>query len=153
MDVVHRVCGEQRAPPPPAVDVAFLAAAGHSADPSVDSKSQASSQRTQPIHLFNRSLFLSPLNVIPIPDALRDPCLVDVVHQVSGRPGVAPRSWVAAAGRWGTNQTMSTGGTLVIPVWVHTGDVHCFKNQCHSPSPILYSIALQWSEWTEMALI
>ena len=39
----------------------------------------------QPIPLF----ILSQRHP-PSPDALRDLSLVDVVHQVSGRPGVAP---------------------------------------------------------------
>ena len=60
--------------------------------------------------------------------------LVDAVHRISGRPSVSPRSGVAAAaGRSGTDQAMSAGSTLVRPVWVHPGDVHFSRDQCHHP--------------------
>ena len=72
----------------------------------------------------------------PSPNALRNPGLVDVVHRVSGRSRIAPRNWVAAAGRWGTNQSTRSGGTLARSVWVHPGDVHLSQDHCHPLSYI-----------------
>ena len=101
----------------------------------------------------HRSLSLSSPNVIPpSPEAIRNPGLVDVVLRVNGRSRIAPQNGVAAAGRQGTNQTTRSGGTLARTVWAHPGDVRFFfQDQCQPT--ILYPIALQWSDWTERALI
>ena len=45
----------------------------------------------------------------PSPDALHKPDLVDIVPLVGGRSRIAPRKWVAAAGRRGTDQTTRSG--------------------------------------------
>ena len=45
-----------------------------------------------------RSLHLSSPHVIPIPDALRNPGPVDVVHRERGGLRVAPRKLAAAVG-------------------------------------------------------
>ena len=59
----------------------------------------------QPIVLF----LLSKCHP-PSPNAPRNPGLVDVVHRISGRSRIAPRSWVTTVGRRGWNQTEWTGG-------------------------------------------
>ena len=67
---------------------------------------------------------LSSPNVIPIPNALCHPGLVGVIHRVRGRPRVAPRNWVTAAGRLDEKQAGRLGFTLVRPLCVHPGNAY-----------------------------
>ena len=76
-------------------------------------RSDINQVRVTPIPLFVLSMSS------PIPDALRNPGLVDAVHWVSGGP-------------------LFLSGPMLPPP---------------PPSPILHPIALQWSDWTERALI
>ena len=64
-----------------------------------------------------------------------------------------PRKLVTTAGRWDAKQAMCTGGfALTRLVWVDPGDVHFSQNYCH-PYPTSHSLARQWSDCAETALI
>ena len=98
----------------------------------------------------------SPLFVLskchpPSPDALLNPCLVDVVHRISGISRIASRNWVTTGGLGLEPGRVHWGLALAKTVLVCPGDVQF--SQYQSPLPILHPMALHWSDWNERVLI
>ena len=90
----------------------------------------------------------------PSPNALRNPGLVDVVHRVSERSRIAPPPPPELGGRrW------PLGYEPEHTIWGYPGQI-CMGAPGRRPSlpgplssPILHPIAMQWSDWTDRALI